>query len=250
MASRRRRAPTGKAAPGSRSLKDANGKPVVGAHPNSRFTAPLEQCPSASRRTEHHHGVPISAMIFGGRRARLAPLVYEAFDWEHGVYVGATMASERTAAQFGKQGRGPPRPDGHAALLRLQHGRLLRPLAGDGPADGGIRRGSSTSTGSAQDENGKFLWPGYGENLRVIEWILARCRGEADARETAIGYVPTPDSIDLTGLDIASEAMTKLFSVNRDDWKMEHESVATFFAQFETRLPKEMRAQHDALGSG
>jgi len=226
--------------------KDADGKPVVGAHPNSRFTAPIDQCPSHSFRMEHHHGVPISALIFGGRRAALAPLVYQAFDWEHGVFVGATMASERTAAQFGTLGE--VRRDPMAML----------PFCGYNMGDYfghwlemGRRMKHAPKIFHVnwfrQDEDGKFLWPGFGENLRVIEWILDRCRGEAAAAETPIGYVPTVDSLDLTGLDISAETMQKLTGIDRAAWMEETNRVESFFQQFGARLPDEMTAQLAAL---
>jgi aspartate/methionine/tyrosine aminotransferase len=227
-------------------MKDEKGNPILGAHANSRFTAPLTQCPSASFRTEHHHGVPISAIIFGGRRAQLAPLVYEAFDWEHGVFVGATMASERTAAQFGKQGE--VRRDPMAML----------PFCGYHMADyfehwlGMGRRMTHPPkifhvNWFRTDENGNFLWPGYGENLRVIEWILDRCRGDADAVKSPIGYLPPPDGIDLTGLDISHAMLEKVFAVNRTDWYQETDDVTAFFQQFGNRLPRAMWDQLEAL---
>ncbi len=159
--------------------------------------------------------MPISAIIFGGRRAQLAPLVYEAFDWEHGVFVGATMASERTAAQFGKLGEVRRDPMAMLPFCGYHMGDYFEHWL-----DMGQRMANPPKIFHVNwfrtDENGKFLWPGYGENLRVIEWILDRCRGEADAVKTPIGYVPTPDSLDLTGLDISREALDKLFAVNRD----------------------------------
>jgi phosphoenolpyruvate carboxykinase (GTP) len=226
--------------------KDKEGNPAVGAHPNSRFTAPLSQCPSASFRTEHHHGVQIAAIVFGGRRARLAPLVYEAFDWEHGVFVGATMASERTAAQFGKLGE--IRRDPMAMLPfcgyhmgdYFEHWLSMGARMANPPK---IFHVNWFRTG----EDGEFLWPGVGENLRVIEWILDRCRGEADAVKTPIGYVPATDSLDLTGLDVSRGALDALLAVNRDDWYQETESIASFFQTFGKRLPKPLWEQLDQL---
>jgi phosphoenolpyruvate carboxykinase (GTP) len=223
-------------------MKDANGKPLPGAHPNSRFTAPFAQCPSASKLADDPRGVPISAIIFGGRRASLAPLVYEALDWEHGVYIGATMASERTAAQVGKQGE--VRRDPMAML----------PFCGYNMGDyfaHWLEMGRQMSKPPRifhvnwfrRDENGKFLWPGYGENLRVIEWILDRCRDEADAVQIPIGRVPAPDSLDLTGLKIPAENFEKLFNVNLNDWSAETDQIAGYFQQFGDRLPKELWTQ-------
>jgi phosphoenolpyruvate carboxykinase (GTP) len=219
--------------------KDAEGKPVAAAHANSRFTAPFDQCPSASKLADDPRGVPISAIIFGGRRATLAPLVYEAFDWEHGVYIGATMASERTAAQVGKQGE--VRRDPMAML----------PFCGYHMGDyfaHWLEMGRQASKPPRifhvnwfrRDEEGKFLWPGYGENLRVIEWILDRCRGEADAGWSPIGYVPYCDSLDLTGLALQHKDLTKLFNVNFNEWSAETEEIVGYFRQFGDRLPQEL----------
>ena len=227
-------------------MKDAGGKPVLGAHPNSRFTAPLTQCPSASFRTEHHHGVPISAIIFGGRRAHLAPLVYEAFDWEHGIFVGATMASERTAAQFGKMGEVRRDPMAMLPFCGYHMGDYFEHWLNMG------RRMTTPPkvfhvNWFRTDENGQFLWPGYGENLRVIEWILDRCRGDADAMKTPIGYVPTVESLDLTGLEIPRESLNQLLAVNRNDWYEESEGIASFFQTFDSRFPKVIWDQLESL---
>ena len=213
-----------------------DGKPVLGAHPNARFTAPITQCPSVSYRIEHHHGVPISAIIFGGRRARLAPLVYQAYSWQHGVFVGATMASERTAAQYGKLGE--VRRDPMAMLPfcgyhmgdYFRHWLQIGQLATRPPKVFHVNWFRT-------DENGEFLWPGYGENLRVLEWILDRCRGEAEARPTPIGFVPTTDGLDLTGLDLSSQLVEDLLAVDSKEWLDEVEEVRKFFATFGDRLP-------------
>lgn len=227
-------------------MKDEHGNPILGAHPNARFTAPLSQCPSASFRTEHHHGVPISAIVFGGRRQHLAPLVYEAFDWEHGVFVGATMASERTADQFGKVGEVRRDPMAMLPFCGYHMGDYFEHWLNMG------RRMSNPPkifhvNWFRTDEDGNSLWPGYGENLRVIQWLLDRCRGEAGAVKTPIGYVPTPDSLDLTGLDISREALHKLLAVNRQDWHQETESIARFFQQFGQRFPKVLWDQLEGL---
>jgi len=227
-------------------MKDADGKPVVGANPNSRFTAPATECPCLSRRWEHHHGVPISALIFGGRRARLAPLVYEAFDWQHGVYVAATMASERTAAQYGKQGEVRRDP------------MAMRPFCGYNMADyfrHWLDMGKHFKKQPRifhvnwfrQDASGEFMWPGYGDNLRVIEWILERCEGTADAEQTPIGWVPKLDSLDMTGLDLGQDTMKALLSVDAEEWKRELADIEDFFKQFGARLPGELWQEYEAL---
>jgi phosphoenolpyruvate carboxykinase (GTP) len=227
-------------------LKDEKGNLVPGAHANSRFTAPLHQCPTASFRLEHHHGVPIAAIVFGGRRAQLPPLVYEAFDWEHGVFVGATMASERTAAQVGKIGEVRRDPMAMLPFCGYHMGDYFDHWLAMG------RRMSSPPrifhvNWFRTDSNGKFLWPGYGENLRVIEWILDRCRGAADATRTPIGYVPTPESLDLTGLDLPREQLEKLLAVNRADWYQETDDAASFLQQFGNRVPRALWDQLEGL---
>ena len=227
-------------------MKDEQGNIIKGAHPNSRFTAPLEQCPTHSFRLDHHHGVCISAIVFGGRRARLAPLVYQAFDWSHGVYLGATMASERTAAQYGKQGE--VRRDPMAML----------PFCGYNMADYfehwlrmGVRMRSHPKVFHVnwfrQDEKGDFLWPGYGENLRILEWVLARSRGEVGAAKTAIGWVPNPEDIDMTGLELPRATMDKLFEIEPKAWEAEMADVTEFFNRFDNRMPVGLWAEHEAL---
>ena len=227
-------------------MKDEKGNPVLGAHPNSRFTAPLTQCPSHSFRTEHHHGVPISAVVFGGRRARLAPLVYEAFDWEHGVFVGATMASERTAAQFGKMGEVRRDPMAMLPFCGYHMGDYFEHWLNMGRRMANPPRVFHVNW-FRTDENGDFLWPGFGENLRIIEWILDRCRGEVDAVKTPIGYVPAPDSLDLTGLDLPGDSLAKLSAIDREDWYNETDSIATFFQQFGKRFPRALWDQLEQL---
>ncbi len=227
-------------------MKDENGKPVLAAHPNSRFTAPLTQCPSISNRLDQHHGVPISAIIFGGRRAKLAPLVYEAYNWQHGVYMGATMASEVTAAQYGKQGvvRRDPMAMipfcGYNMADYFQHWLELGPKMARTPR---IFHVNWFRT----DEKGKFLWPGYGENLRVLDWIIGRCRGIHDARKTPIGYMPYPEDFDLTGLKISKPTMKKLFEIDKKAWKEELKDQKAFFAKFGDDLPEAISKEHKAL---
>jgi phosphoenolpyruvate carboxykinase (GTP) len=226
--------------------KDEKGNPLLGAHPNSRFTAPIVNCPSASFRLEHHHGVPISAIIFGGRRQHLAPLVYESFSWQHGVFMGASMASERTAAQFGKLGE--VRRDPMAML----------PFCGYNMADYfrhwlemGARMRRQPRIFHVNwfrlDEKGKFLWPGYAENLRVLEWIIRRCNNKVGARDSAIGYLPYPGDLDLTGLPLCEGALEKLLEVRPQDWQDELRDIKKFFAQFKKALPEELWSEYKAL---
>ncbi|MFA5103879.1 MAG: phosphoenolpyruvate carboxykinase (GTP) [Candidatus Margulisiibacteriota bacterium] len=227
-------------------MTDEKGSKVFGAHPNSRFTAPLSQCPSVSNRLEQHHGVPISAIVFGGRRAKLAPLVYESFYWQHGVFMGATMASERTAAQFGKQGEVRRDPMAMLPFCGYNMGKYFSHW---------MKIGKNMANSPKifhvnwfkQDENGKFLWPGFGENLRVLEWIIDRCRQKVKAVESPIGYIPDPSDIDLTGLDISKETMSKLFEIDKKEWEREIEDQKGFLKIFGKDLPKEIMVEHELL---
>ncbi len=218
---------------------DENGKPVAGAHANARFTAPVANCPSASFRLDQHHGVPISAIIFGGRRAHLAPLVYESFGWQHGVFMGATMASELTAAQVGKLGQ-----------LRRDPMAML-PFCGYHMGDyfaHWLKMGKKMKKAPKIfhvnwfriDEKGKFLWPGFSENLRVLEWILDRCNNKVGALQTPIGYVPNTTDIDMTGLYIPEGNLEKLLDVDKKAWLAELEGVNDFFKAFGKDIPKEL----------
>jgi phosphoenolpyruvate carboxykinase (GTP) len=229
-------------------MVDSNGKPILGAHPNSRFTTPIINCPSASFRLEQHHGVPISAIIFGGRRQHLAPLVYESFNWQHGVFIAATMASELTAAQVGKVGQ--VRRDPMAML----------PFCGYNMADYfrywlemGKKMAKAPKIFSANwfrtDEFGKFLWPGFGENLRVLEWILERCNNKVEAIKTPIGFMPRVSDIDMTGLDLPNNALEKLLTINTKDWLEELKGIKKFFRQFKKDLPDELWQEHQAVSS-
>jgi phosphoenolpyruvate carboxykinase (GTP) len=225
---------------------DEDGKIIPGAHPNSRFTAPLSQCPSASFRREDHHGVRISAIIFGGRRARLAPLVYQSYSWQHGVFVGATMASERTAAQVGKVGEVRRDPMAMLPFCGYNMGDYFRHWLQMGQK---MRKPPKIFHVNwfRTDETGDYLWPGYGENLRVIEWILARCRGDASAKPTPIGYVPLPQSLDRTRLDISDGILEDLLHVDAGAWQQEVKDIREFFGTFGDRLPHALEDELDSL---
>jgi phosphoenolpyruvate carboxykinase (GTP) len=218
------------------------------AQPNSRYTVPANQSPSISPRWEDPAGVPISAFIFGGRRARLAPLVYEAKNWQHGVYVAATMASETTAAETGTVG------------ITRRDPMAMLPFCGYNMADyfrhwlymgtriphppkifhvNWFRKGA----------DGKFLWPGYGENVRVLKWIVERIEGHAAAAETPIGFVPTSSALTLDGLDVSRATMEELLNVDASQWSKEHADTGNFFQQFGSRLPDEIRDEHNRLGA-
>jgi phosphoenolpyruvate carboxykinase (GTP) len=227
-------------------LTDSDGKPVLGAHPNSRFTTPISQCPSASFRLEQPHGVPISAIIFGGRRQHVAPLVYESFNWQHGVFVGATMASERTAAQYGKQGEVRRDPMAMLPFCGYNMANYFRHWL-----DMGKKMKKAPKIFNVNwfrtDDKGKFLWPGYCENLRVLEWIVDRCDNKIDAVKTPIGYVPKAEDIDMTGLSLAHGTMEKLFKLDKKNWSDDLEGVKEFFKQFKKDLPEELWQEYESL---
>lgn len=227
-------------------MVDEDGKPVKGANPNSRFTAPITQCPSSSYRLEHHHGVPVSAIIFGGRRTTLAPLVVESFNWQHGVFLGATMASERTAAQYGKQGE--VRRDPMAMI----------PFCGYNMAEyfqHWLEIGRKMATPPRifyvnwfrRDESGKFIWPGFSDNVRILNWILERCEGNADAIKTPLGYIPKYEYVDMEGLDLARDKWKKLFSIDKKAWHQELKEQKEFLDKFGSDLPREIIAEYKAL---
>ena len=222
--------------------------PEKGAHPNSRFTAPVAQCPTLSPKWEDPQGVPISAIIFGGRRASLVPLVYQSYSWEHGVYMGATMASERTAAQEGSVGQ-----------IRRDPMAML-PFCGYNMADyfaHWLEMGEkiknppiicSVNWFRRNDKN-EFLWPGFGENIRVLIWIAERAKGQGNAVETPIGYVPGENDLMLDGLDIPKENLKELLKVDKDEWKKELEDQREFLAKFGDELPAKLKEQADKLES-
>ena len=216
------------------------------AHPNSRFTAPAINCPCISKEFENPAGVPISAIVFGGRRAKTAPLVYQARDWQHGVFIGATMASETTAAATGAVG-----------VVRRDP-MAMKPFVGYNMADyfgHWLEMGKKMDPEKApkifhvnwfrQDDEGHFLWPGFGDNMRVLLWILDRCEGKVDAVESPIGYLPK--EIDTTGLDISDDVMKELLSVDKKIWLEDVDNAREYFAQFGSRLPKEITEELNKL---
>ncbi|MDP6042831.1 MAG: phosphoenolpyruvate carboxykinase (GTP) [Dehalococcoidales bacterium] len=230
-------------------MTDEDGKAITGAHPNSRFTAPASQCPSIAPNWQDPEGVPISAFIFGGRRAHLAPLVYQSFNWQHGVFVGASMASERTAAQYGKLGEVRRDPMAMLPFCGYNMGDYFGHWLETGKKLTNPPRIFHVNWFRA-DERGKLPWPGFGENLRVLDWIVRRCyQGEADAKETPIGYVPTPGAIDMSGLDVPAKVMEQLLSVSPDDWADDLKNIEEFFTRFGDRLPGEIWEEYRALNT-
>jgi len=216
------------------------------AHPNSRFTAPASQCPSIAPNWEDPAGVPISAILFGARRQRVVPLVYQAMSWQHGVFLGATLSSETTAAAAGKVG-----------LLRRDPMAML-PFCGYNMGDywGHWLKVGEKLTNPPKvfrvnwfrtGDNGKFLWPGFGDNLRVLAWVIDRCTGSGEAERTFLGWVPTRRAIDRTGIDVSDTTMDQLLHVDRIDWIDAVSAQSMFFERFGERLPEPIREEHDAL---
>ncbi|MDB6011500.1 MAG: phosphoenolpyruvate carboxykinase [Gammaproteobacteria bacterium] len=239
----------------------STGKPVIdwqgrpydpargpAAHPNSRFTVSAKRNPAYSPRSEDPKGVPISAIVFGGRRREVAPLVYEARDWKHGVLVGASVASETTAAMVGQQG-----------VVRRDPMAML-PFCGYNFADywqHWLNIGAKLARPPRiyhvnwfrRDAQNKFLWPGYGENLRVLEWMLDRCAGNAGATETPIGRLPRPEDIDTKGLNVGADALQALLSVDPTSWKKEAADMRAYFEQFGARMPSDLLEELKGLES-
>ena len=190
--------------------------------------------------------MPISALVFGGRRRELAPLVYEAKDWAHGVLVGASVASETTAAATGKVG-----------VVRRDP-MAMKPFCGYNFGDYWAHWLSFAKRSDKlpkifhvnwfrRDRDGKFLWPGFGENLRVLRWIIDRCEDRVSAQEFPIGYLPAPSDLDLTGLDVTNDELAQLLTVDRDQWREEFDQVGEYFDSYGDRLPEELRAEHKKI---
>ena len=223
-------------------MKDSDGKAIKGAHPNSRFTAPAINCPCISDQFEAPNGVPLTAIVFGGRRAKTAPLVYQSKDWNNGVFVGSIMASETTAAATGAVG-----------VVRRDP-MAMRPFVGYNMGDyfnHWIEMGEKI-TNKPQifnvnwfrtDDEGNFIWPGFGDNMRVLEWIIDRCEGKVDAKETAIGYVPNAEDINIEGLEnITVDTIKELLTVDKENWKKEADGIEEFYGEL-TRVPQELKDQ-------
>lgn len=219
---------------------------VKAAHPNSRFTAPARNCPCISPEFDNPKGVPISAIVVGGRRAKTAPLVYQARDWQHGVFVGSIMASETTAAAIGQVG-----------VVRRDPMAML-PFCGYNMGDywtHWLEMGTFVENPPQifnvnwfrTDDEGNFLWPGFGENMRVLEWILDRCNGKADAKETEIGYMPYASDINLDGLDMTEADLENLLTVDRDLWKQESQGIRDYYKTIGDSVPEQLTQELNKL---
>jgi phosphoenolpyruvate carboxykinase (GTP) len=220
----------------------------LSSHPNARFTAPAGQCPSIAPNWEDPQGVPVDAILFGGRRATNVPLVTESFDWEHGVFMGSTVSSEQTAAAEGSVGE-----------LRRDPFAML-PFCGYNMADywaHWLKIGQFTTADKLpriyqvnwfrKDGDGHYIWPGFGDNSRVLDWIMRRVAGEAEAVETPIGRIPAEGELDLAGVDITAEQAAELFAINTGSWLAEADLTEEYYAKFGNRVPAELQVQLDAL---
>lgn len=229
-------------------MKDADGKPVKAAHPNSRFTAPAINCPCISSEFEAPNGVPISAIIFGGRRAATTPLVYQSRSWDNGVFVGSIMASETTAAAAGAVGVVRRDPMAMLPFCGYHMGDYFQHWIDMGKKIK-VQPKIFNVNWFRTDSEGHFIWPGFGDNMRVLDWILKRCEETVDADETAIGYVPKPEDINLEGCGVDEETLKGLLNVDTETWKKEAEGIREFYKKFGDRLPKELEAELSALES-
>jgi phosphoenolpyruvate carboxykinase (GTP) len=223
---------------------DCNAGPA--AHPNARFTVSAKQCPSYSPKAEDAQGVPISAIVFGGRRASLVPLVFEARDWTHGVLVGAAMGSETTAAATGAVG------------VMRRDPMAMKPFCGYNFGDYFAHWLSFDKPGAKlpkifhvnwfrKGDDGKFLWPGFGDNMRVLEWMVRRVKGEVSAVETPIGALPRIADVNLEGVELSEEARAKLFGFDRDGWRDEFQSLERFLAEFGSHAPQGLEAERRSI---
>ena len=229
-------------------MKDADGKPVKAAHPNSRFTAPAINCPCISSEFEAPNGVPISAIIFGGRRAATTPLVYQSRSWDNGVFVGSIMASETTAAAAGAVGVVRRDPMAMLPFCGYHMGDYFQHWIDMGKKIK-VQPKIFNVNWFRTDSEGHFIWPGFGDNMRVLDWILKRCEETVDADETAIGYVPKPEDINLEGCSVDKETLKGLLNVDTETWKKEAEGIKEFYKKFGDRLPKELEEELSALES-
>ena len=226
---------------------DKHDKSTYAAHPNSRFTAPAKNCPCISDEFDKGAGVPISAIIFGGRRAKCAPLVYQSKDWVNGVFVGSTMASETTAAAAGAVGVVRRDPMAMLPFCGYNMGDYFRHWL-----DMGVKLGDKAPkifnvNWFRTDDEGNFVWPGFGDNMRVLNWIIDRCEGKADATETAIGYVPKPEDIDLTDLDMDMDTLKSILKVDKAVWEKEAAEIEEHYKKFGDKLPHELKEQLENL---
>ena len=229
-------------------MKDADGKPVKAAHPNSRFTAPAINCPCISSEFEAPNGVPISAIIFGGRRAATTPLVYQSRSWDNGVFVGSIMASETTAAAAGAVGVVRRDPMAMLPFCGYHMGDYFQHWIDMGKKIK-VHPKIFNVNWFRTDSEGHFIWPGFGDNMRVLDWILKRCEETVDADETAIGYVPKPEDINLDGCGVDKETLKGLLNVDTETWKKEAEGIKEFYKKFGDKLPKELNEELSALES-
>jgi phosphoenolpyruvate carboxykinase (GTP) len=224
----------------------ASGHPA--AHPNSRFTVSIKQCPTYSPEWEKPEGVPISAILFGARRNKLVPLVYESFNWQHGTFLGATLASETTAAATGAVG-----------VVRRDPMAML-PFCGYNMGEYWAHWLSMSKRATnppkifrvnwfRRNEQGKFVWPGFGENLRVLRWVIERSKGGGEADETAIGYVPKPSALNGDGLSMSKSDLNQLVAIDRDGWKNNLKSQSDYFETFGDHLPDGIKEEHRALSN-
>jgi len=231
-------------------VTDWKGQPYNGsgpaAHPNSRFTVSAKQNPSYSSLADAPGGVPISAIVFGGRRRELAPLVYQAKNWTHGVLVGASVASETTAAATGKVGVVRRDPMAMKPFCGYNFGDYWAHWLSFGDRKLELPEIFHVNW-FRRDADGRFLWPGFGENLRVLEWIIDRCKGKASAVETPVGLLPKPEDIDLNGVDVPAETLEQLLHIDAGQWRDEMQSIGEYLAGFGDRVPEALKAELESV---